>query len=123
MLNRYKIAQNADNPIFVSVHINKFPENKYSGLQVFYSPNNPLSESVALLVQSRTKAFLQQTNNRMIKKANSSIFLLDRLTCPAILVECGFISNENEAELLSDSSYQKRLAFIIANSIIEFINI
>ena len=103
--------------------MNKFSEEKYKGLQVFYSPNNLLSESVALLVQGNVKEYLQPYNTRSIKRGDSSIYLLDRLECPSILIECGFISNNEEREKLVDEEYQNLLAFVIANSIIEFINI
>ncbi len=123
LYNRLKFTEDFEAPIFVSIHMNKFPEAKYKGLQVFYSPNNSYSESVALLVQGNVKEYLQPDNNRSIKCANSSIYLLDRLNCPSILVECGFISNDEEREKLKDEEYQNQLAFVIANSIIEYINI
>ena len=123
LLNRLKFASSFENQIFVSIHINKFPESKYKGLQVFHSVNNPFSESLALVLQSNVKETLQRDNNRAIKKSTSSIYLLDRIKCPAVLIECGFISNDEERELLVSELYQKRLAFTIANSIIEFINI
>ena len=123
LYNRYGFASSFQNQIFVSIHINKFPESKYKGLQVFHSVNNPLSESLALLLQANVKDYIQHDNDRKIKRATSSIYLLDRLNCPAVLVECGFISNPDERELLTSEDYQNRIAFTIANSIIEFINI
>lgn len=123
LLNRVKFARTFNSPIFVSVHMNKFSEEKYSGLQVFFSKNNPYSESLALLLQDNTKNFLQPSNNRKIKKAGSSIYLLDRLECPSILIECGFLSNKEELKKLTDENYQNKLAFVIANSIIEFLNL
>ena len=123
LLNRFKFTTSFDNQVFVSIHVNKFPESKYKGLQVFYSVNNPFSESLALVLQSNVKELLQLDNNRDVKKSNSSIYLLDRLECPSVLIECGFISNHEERILLSDESYQNEMAFVIANSIIEFLNI
>ncbi len=123
LYNRLKFTEGFEAPIFVSVHMNKFPEAKYKGLQVFYSPNDSFSESAALLVQGNVKEFLQPDNNRSIKRADSSIYLLDRLNCPSILIECGFISNDEERQRLKDEEYQNQLSFVIANSIIEFINI
>lgn len=123
LLNRVKTAKNVENPIFVSLHMNKFPEAKYSGLQVFYSKNSPHSESVAILVQENVKKHLQSSNNRKVKRADSAIYVLDRLFCPSILIECGFLSNEEERNKLVNEEYQNKLAFIIANSIIEYINL
>lgn len=123
LFSRFKFASSFENPIFVSIHINKFSDSKYKGLQVFHSVNDPLSESLALLLQTNTKELVQNENDRKIKRATSSIYLLDRLHCPAVLIECGFISNAEERTLLTDDAYQNILAFTIANSIIEFINI
>lgn len=123
LYNRLSFTENFETPLFISIHMNKFSEEKYKGLQVFYSPNNLLSESVALLVQGNVKEYLQPYNTRSIKRGDSSIYLLDRLDCPSILIECGFISNDEEREKLVDEEYQNLLAFVIANSIIEFINI
>lgn len=123
LFNRVKFTRSFNSPILVSVHMNKFAEEKYSGLQVFFSKNNPYSEALALLVQTNTKECLQPSNNRNIKPATSSIYLLDRLECPSVLIECGFLSNREELIKLTEDSYQNKLAFVIANSIIEFLNI
>ncbi|MBQ9941170.1 MAG: N-acetylmuramoyl-L-alanine amidase [Clostridia bacterium] len=120
LLYRVKFTREFENPIFLSIHMNKFPAEKYSGAQTFYSKNNPSSKVLALKVQRVIRTLIQPQNNREIKKATSSIFVLDRLESPAILVECGFISNRNEAALLSAKDYQKKLAFGIAMGIADF---
>lgn len=120
LLNRVKVAKEYPDSLFVSIHMNKFPESKYNGLQVFYSPNALYSEALALTVQSNNKRYLEANNNRNVKKANSSIYVLDRIVSPAILIECGFLSNEEDRKKLTDESYQKKLAFVIANSIVEY---
>ncbi len=123
LFNRLKFTRSFKEPIFISIHINKFPEEKYKGMQVFYSKNNSLSEALALVIQGSTKELLQPNNNRNVKSATSSIYLLDQLQCPAVLVECGFLSNEDDFRDLTTETYQDKLAFVIANSIIKFINI
>ncbi len=123
LYNRLKLTEKIDSPLFVSIHMNKFPEEKYKGLQVFFSPNNADSEALSLLIQQNVKEFIQTDNDRQAKKANSSIYLLDRLNCPAVIIECGFLSNYEDLKNLTDEKYQRKLAFVIANSIIEFINI
>ena len=110
---RREIAEKTENAIFVSIHLNAFPSAKYSGLQVWYSQNSPHSAVLAQSVQSLTVQQLQPQNNRRIKPATSSIYLLHHLNCPAILVECGFLSNPTEAELLASEDYQDRLAFLL----------
>lgn len=119
---RLKIARECDNAVFVSIHMNAFPQKQYHGLQVYYSPHHPLSQSLAQVIQENVRADLDPHNQRKIKKADSSIYLLDRLDKPAVLVECGFLSNEEEAEKLADEEYQKQLSLILAKSIIDSID-
>lgn len=119
---RLAIADSTDNAIFVSIHMNSYTDPKYSGLQVWYSQNNPLSYSLAELVQGSNKLYLQPDNNRKTKAATSSIHLLYNATCPAILVECGFLSNTDEAELFETEEYRRRVAFMLFSSIVEFLN-
>ena len=117
--NRYLIACEYENPVFVSVHINKFTQSQYKGLQVYYSDNNPESKVLADTIQSEIKLYLQNENNRKTKNAHTSIYLLDRLECPAVLVECGFLSNAEDCENLSDDEYIKKMSAIISNAIME----
>ncbi len=118
---RLDIAKETENPIFVSIHINSFPQEKYSGLQVYYSKNTESSKELADIIQSNVKSLIQKENERQTKPATSNIYLLDRIESTAVLVECGFISNEAEAALLSDANYRKKLAFVISTSISEYI--
>lgn len=120
---RLKISRETENSIFVSIHMNSFPKAQYSGLQVYYSPNDPSSADLALLIQNDTRSFLQPTNSRKIKAATSGIYLLDRITTPAVLVECGFLSNTAECALLSDEKYRQRLSLVLANAVAEFVNL
>ena len=117
--NRLKIAQEYKDGIFVSIHMNMFPIEKYSGLQVYYSKNHEKSYSFALAIQNQVQNRLQPLNERKAKPAGKSIFLLDRIETPAILIECGFLSNPNEAKQLSDPSYQTQLALVVAYGIWE----
>ena len=109
LAERVKIAQNTPNCIFVSIHMNSFPESKYRGLQVFYSPHNPQSQELANMIQKDAQAYLMPDNHRKIKPATSAIYLLDRLHCPAVLVECGFLSNAADETLLSAKPWQKNV--------------
>lgn len=123
LLARVKFANSFGDCIYVSIHMNKFPIEKYSGLQVFYSPNNPLSEALSLVIQENVREKIDPDNTRQTKKAGASIYVLDRLTCPAVLIECGFLSNAEELKKLTDDGYQNALAFVIAGSIIEYLNL
>lgn len=120
---RLNIAQNTANSIFVSIHMNSFTSKKYSGLQAWYSPNNDLSYTLANIIQNNTQKLLQPKNSRKIKSATSSIFILDNITSPAVLVECGFLSNTDEAAMLAEFDYRKQISFIIFCSIVEFLDL
>ena len=112
--NRAALAASFPQALFVSIHMNNFPVEKYSGLQVYYSVNNENSLTLATLIQSRVAETLQPDNTRRVKAAGSNIFILDRIQSPAVLVECGFLSNYAESERLADKTYRKELAAVLA---------
>lgn len=112
LLNRALMAESRANAVFVSIHMNKFPAESCRGLQTFYSVNNAGSKVLAELIQ-KNAALLQPQNKRVIKPSGKEIFLLGRLRMPAVLVECGFLSNPEEAKLLSDDEYLKKIALTV----------
>lgn len=122
LATRRKIAESYENAIFVSIHMNSFVESKYSGLQVYYSKNDPSSQALADKIQTRVRTHLDFGNDRKCKSAGENIYLLYKLQCPAVLIECGFLSNPEECEKLSTESYQKQLSFCICAAILEHIN-
>ena len=115
--NRLRIAEEEDDSIYIGIHMNKFPVEKYSGLQVYYSKNNDLSYLLARDVQNTVKSSLQPENNRQLKIGDSSIYILNGASVPAILIECGFLSNEKELASLKDEKYQRDLALCIFSGI------
>ena len=119
---RLEIAQEYDDAIFVSIHLNYFPQSKYSGLQVYYSDNSPDSQKLAGKIQELTKDILQPKNNRKIKSAGDNIYLLHKIKYTAVLVECGFLSNPEECQKLSEKKYQTQLALILYSSIVNYLN-
>ena len=121
LLARKEFAEKYDNAIFISIHQNSYPKEQYSGFQAYYSPNNVTSRELAYLIENSVKDSLQPANNRTSKQADSSIYLLDKLYCPAVLLECGFLSNTEECRLLCDNAYQINLTDAIASGIIEFL--
>lgn len=118
---RLTVACDTPQSIFVSIHMNSYTDPKYSGLQVWYSANNAESYQLAQMIQSRAKKDLQPTNKRGVKSAGESIFLLDNATSPSVLVECGFLSNPEEAAKFETEEYKRRVAFTIFCSIIDFL--
>lgn len=121
LMRRVEIANEYDKPLFISIHQNKFEIEKYNGLQVYYSHNSNESKSIAEAIQKDVKHFLQSNNNRKVKQAGSSIFVLDRIECPAVLVECGFLSNKEELNLLADDLYRRKLSFVLYTAIVNYL--
>ena len=121
MKNRLKIANEETNAVLISIHQNKFEDNKSSGSQVFFSTNNSQSEILAENIQNSLKINLNPSNERKIKPADKNIYLLYNCKCPAVLVECGFLSNLQEAQKLNTKEYQKQIAFGIYNGFCEYI--
>jgi len=120
--NRMEIMETTPNAVFVSIHQNKFQNKSEWGTQVFYSPNTTASATLADCIQQSVTETLQPENTRVIKKTDSSIYLLYYAKKPAVLVECGFLSNPRELEKLKDETYQKQMAFSIALGILKYLN-
>lgn len=120
--NRLKIIEANPGCVFVSIHQNYFTESKYSGAQVFYSPNNPESSRLAGCIQSSIVSALQPDNTRQIKPAGDSIYLLYHSTEPSVLVECGFLSNAQETAKLNDENYRSQMAECICGGIINYLS-
>ncbi len=120
LLARVEAARSAENAVFVGIHMNSLPLREVRGLQVFYSPNDARSRVLAGVLQEYARARLQPDNRREIKKAGG-IYVLERLEIPAVLVECGFLSNEEDTALLSDGDYQARLALTLSGAILQFL--
>lgn len=121
MSNRLNIINSFDNAVFVSIHQNQFTDPKYSGAQMFYPQESARSERLAAIMQSNFVALLQPDNNREIKPVGTEIYLLHFAECPAVMAECGFLSNPDEAAKLENEEYQSQVAFTIYKSICDFI--
>ena len=122
MHNRLEIFNSDTNAIIISVHQNKFEQEKYSGTQVFYSPNSEKSEQLAENIRLSVVNMLQPDNTRENKKATKDIYLLYNCKQPSVIVECGFLSNNNELKMLKTEEYQKQIAFSIYCGCLEYIN-
>ena len=107
--------------IMVSIHQNSYPEEDVDGAQVFYASGSDDGKQLATIIQKNLKNEIKDDNHRMAK-ANKEYYLLKKTTCPAVIVECGFLSNPREAELLTSEDYQEKLAFAIHLGILEYIN-
>ena len=118
---RERIAKEARDPVFLSVHLNKFEDGKYKGAQTFYSKNNPAGKPLAESLQRCLIDGLAPDNHRQAKQAVDTIYLMKKLDCPAVIVECGFLSNLEEEALLQREEYHKRLAVCIVSGYLQFL--
>lgn len=122
MKKRLGIFNSSENNVVISIHQNKFTQEQYFGTQIFYSTNNQKSLALANSVKSNVQALLQPDNEREVKPATRDIYLLYNSKVPSIIVECGFISNFNEANKLKQESYQNEIAFTIYSGFLEYYN-
>lgn len=116
-----RLAMYEESAVVVSIHQNHFSEAKYSGTQVFCSPNHPQSRVLGAAVRESVLSLLQPDNKRELKTADDGVFLLANTTVPAVLVECGFLSNPAECEKLGQREYQRQLAFAVAGGVFSFL--
>ncbi len=118
--NRLNIINNTDNAVYVSIHQNHYSSAKYKGAQIFYSKNNMLSHTLAESIRLPIVSYLQTDNTREIKQSGTEIYLLNNAKTPAVMVECGFLSNKDDTMNLKDEKYQQKLAFAIAIGITDY---
>lgn len=104
--------------LFISVHMNSVPSNRWSGAQTFYYPNHKDNKAIAEFVQSELKTTLENTDR--VAKTVNTVYLLKALKIPAILVEVGFLSHPQESVLLGDDVYQRKVATSIYRGILRY---
>lgn len=104
----------------ISIHQNHFSQAQYHGAQLFYSANRPESRDIADCIRQQITTLLQPENKRELKAAGENIFLLHHAETPALIVECGFLSNPQEATLLKDTVYQQQMAFAICCGVLQY---
>lgn len=121
MKRRIEKIEEADPVLTVSVHQNSYPEEYVHGAQVFYYNGSSEGEKLAALLQNQLKKALDEENHRQIKP-NDSYYLLKKTKGTIVIVECGFLSNAEEAEKLCRDSYQDRVAWAIHKGILQYIN-
>ena len=119
---REEVVTQTQSPIFLSIHLNKFSDPQYHGAQVFYSPNHAGGRVLAELLQTSLVQGCDPENHRQAKQAESTIYVLKKLECPAVIVECGFLSNAEEEAKLNEFGYHKRLAGAILCGYLQYID-
>ena len=107
--NRVKIGNESSADIFVSIHLNKIPQKQYWGWQTFFKENNEDSKKLATCIQEGLSDMIDKKNKRVPLKIKN-IYIVDHVNIPITIVECGFLSNEEEEKLLQTDEYQNKLA-------------
>lgn len=119
MAERKKIANESEGDILVSIHQNSFPSSGVKGAQVFYHKSSENGKKLAELLQESLRTNVNSENKRQAKQ-NSDYYILRTTTIPAVIVECGFLSNREEESLLNEEAYQDKLAWAIYLGITEY---
>lgn len=117
---RVRMVNETDNAILISIHQNIFADSQYDGAQVFYAPTDG-SKELAAHLQTALIASVNPGSNRRCKPGDS-IYLLQRVQYPGILLECGFLSNPEEEAKLRSPEYQKKLCCVIVSSLSRYIS-
>jgi len=117
---RVRITEDTPGAILVSIHQNQYPDSRYSGAQVFYAK----TEGSKALAENLQSAFLATVNpgSRRQAKKSQGIYLMDRIGCPGVLIECGFLSNPEEEGKLRSEAYQKQLCCVIAPVLQQYVS-
>lgn len=117
---RVQIVNQTENAVLLSIHQNSFADSRSNGAQVFYS-NTPGSPLLAKMLQERFRTSLNPGSNRR-EKASSGVYLMEHIHQTGVLVECGFLTNEEEARKLDSDEYQKKICSVIASGISCFLS-
>jgi len=112
---RVTLVKNVPNALLISVHQNHFTDPRYRGAQVFFN-GGERNRQWGAYVQDTLRQVLAPDNTRKAKPIPDGLYLFDHINCPAILVECGFLSNGEESALLLTDTYQRKVAITLAGA-------
>ncbi len=113
--NRVAAIEAIQNPVVISIHQNTYTDSQYHGAQVFFA-NGDLSRPLAQTTQNTLRQMLAPENHRKAMAVSENVYLMNHISCKAILVECGFLSNPQEDMLLQTATYQTKIAVALAGS-------
>ena len=113
LYNRLDFVNSVENSMLISIHQNHFENEAEWGCQVWYAPSSDKSKTIADDILNSIKKYLQPDNKRENKESDDSYYILYNASVPAVMVECGFMSNEKENELLQNADYQKNIAYAV----------
>ena len=118
--NRLALVSELNNAVLLSVHQNSYTDSRYSGAQVFYASSEE-SKQWAEHTQGLLRSVLDESNDRSAKEIPDTVYLMNHVSCPAILVECGFMSNGEEVSLLLTHGYQTKIATALAVACVQYL--
>ena len=118
--NRVKIANESNADFMISIHMNKYSESKYWGWQTFYSKNSEEGKKLADLIQNSISNNITNRENKRTALSIDVIKIVDKTNIPVVIVECGFLSNEEDLRLLQTEEYQNKIVQGILEGIQEF---
>lgn len=121
MRKRIEIIEKSGAVIAVSIHQNSFTQESSKGAQVFYYQQSEDGKELANILQDQIKKSMNDGNKRLAK-SNDSYYMLKKSVCPLVIVECGFLSNRIEADLLITEEYQEKMAWAIHLGILKYLN-
>lgn len=119
LYNRMDFINSVPDSILISIHQNHFENEAEWGTQVWFSPNDEISPTLADKILRSVKRNIQPENKRENKVSDNSYYILYKAQKPSVMVECGFVSNRNENNKLQDKEYQKDMAYSILAGICE----
>lgn len=117
--NRVKIGNEAQADIFVSIHLNKIPQEQYWGWQCFYKEGDIEGTKIAKSIQENLNKAIDKENKRVAMKIDN-VYIVKHVEIPTSIVECGFLSNKEEEKLLLTDEYQNKLAWGIYTGIMDY---
>ena len=117
--NRVKIGNESSADAFISIHLNKIPQTQYYGWQTFFKENNEKSQQLARTIQEELNSSIQRKNKREALKITGK-YIVEHVEIPITIIECGFLSNIEEEQLLQQEEYQDKLAWGIYNGIMDY---
>ena len=120
--NRVQLINNSNADLVVSIHLNSFPQKQYYGAHVFYQKKHEIATKLAAdIIQDSMKNILDKNNNR-VPQIKRDIKIMDDTSVPVILIECGFLSNNDEESRLVTSEYQEKAAWAIYAGLLKYFN-
>lgn len=122
IMHRYKVMKENPESIYLCIHQNQYSSSTSHGAQIFYSPNDTMSKSLAENIQASIIQKVQTDNKRQVKKCTKDVYLIYHATTYAVLVECGFLSNQSDLSNLKTDKYQQKISFAITCGLLDWLN-